>query len=146
MPDSKAISDLELARILRTIPVSQSNNGFIVEAARRLQYGNTLTIDQAGWLSRLMRGVERGLKIKYYPYGSDDSDATMHVTELVLRAFSHDGGGLWFDRDGDIRDSFVWCSGFTERWLKVSDLLCALENAVTAKYGEDKPMAIIEEG
>jgi hypothetical protein len=62
----------------------------------------------------------------------------------TLRAFTHKGGGVYFEADGDIRDAFVWTSGFMEHWFKVSDLLLALDN-LDGKLGLDKPIAVIEE-
>jgi hypothetical protein len=98
-----------------------------------------LTISQSIWLGDLGRGVERGSKMRYYPMGAKDAD---HPLEVILRAFTYEGGGL-YAHDEDIRESYVWCSGFTERWFKVSDLLDALENAVSCKFGDESPMAII---
>jgi hypothetical protein len=102
-----------------------------------------LTVEQAGLLGDLIHGVERGLKLRYYPYGADYSDATMHVQKFELRAFTYEGGVL-YPHDKDIRDAHVWCSGIFEHWLKVGDLIIALDNAVTGKAGMDKPMAVIE--
>jgi hypothetical protein len=62
---------------------------------------------------------------------------------LVMRAFTHEGGGFVDEKD-DVRDAYVWCSGFTERWLKVEDVLVALDNATSGRAGMDKPMAIID--
>jgi len=103
-----------------------------------------LTVTQAGWLCDLMRGVEGKLNLRYYPFGTDSAVDEPRHTSYTLRAFTHDGGGFWFDKDGNIWDAYVWCSGIIEHWFKISDLIQALENAITAKYGEDKPMAIIE--
>ena len=99
-----------------------------------------LTINQAGWLGDLIHGVERGWKMRYYPMGAKDAD---HPAVVMLRAFTYEGGGL-YPRDGDIRESYVWCSGLTESWFKVNDILDALENAITCKFGDESPMAIID--
>jgi hypothetical protein len=99
-----------------------------------------LTIDEAGRLSDLIHGVERGLKLRYYPRGSEDAERPLTA---VLRAFTREDSSL-YPHDADIRDAFVWTSGFMEHWLKVSDLLAALDNAVTGRHGFDKPMAVIE--
>lgn len=100
-----------------------------------------LTLSQASWLGELIHGVERGLKMRYYPLGSDSADNPM---TCVLRAFTYNGGGM-YPYNADVRDSYVWTSGFMEKWLKVDDLLKALDNAINGKDGTDKPMAIIEE-
>jgi hypothetical protein len=99
-----------------------------------------ITIEQAGWLGDLIHGVERGCKMHYYPMGAKDAD---HPMAVVLRAFTYEGGGL-YPHDEDIRESYVWCSGIIETWLKVGDVLDALENAVTCKFGDESPMAIID--
>lgn len=99
-----------------------------------------LTLRQMMLLGELDRGVARKAKMRYYQRGQASADNPM---VCVLRAFSRDGGGFWPD-DADIRDAYVWTSGFTERWFKVSDLLTALEN-LSGVHGLDSPMARIEE-
>jgi hypothetical protein len=99
-----------------------------------------LNMDDAGHLGELILGVERGRKMRYYPLGSDSADNPLRV---VLRAFTHDGGGL-YTRDADIRDAYVWTSGFTERWFPVRDLMKALANTIDARHGMNQPMAVIE--
>jgi hypothetical protein len=101
-----------------------------------------LTINEAGLLADLMRGVQGNKKMRYYPQGADGD--TEHPMIATLRAFTHKGGGVYFEADGDIRDAFVWTSGFMEHWFKVSDLLLALDN-LDGKLGLDKPIAVIEE-
>jgi hypothetical protein len=61
---------------------------------------------------------------------------------MVMRAFTHDGGGFLSEKD-DIRDAYVWCSGFTERWFKVTDLIEALDN-LDGKHGDTNPIATID--
>lgn len=100
---------------------------------------NVLTINQAGYLGDLIRGVERGAKLRYYPMGAKDAD---HPMTQVLRAFTHDGGGF-YPHDADIRDSHVWTSGITERWFKVSDLITAMDNAINGR-DINAPMAMID--
>jgi hypothetical protein len=95
-------------------------------------------------MADLIQGVQRKSKMRYYPRGvCPESDTVMSMT-LIFRAFSHDGGGLWFDNDGDVRDAFVWCSGFMERWLKVDDIIDAMENHTDMRHGETAPMAVID--
>lgn len=101
----------------------------------------TLTLTDAGRLADLIRACERNARIRYYPRGTDDAD---HPMTGVLRCFAHEGGGLWFDADGDIRDAYVHISGTFEHWFKVSDLMAALGNAVDARQGWDKPMLMID--
>ncbi len=101
----------------------------------------TLTIGQAGYLADLIRGVEGGKKLRYYQRGSDDAERPLVV---VMRAFTYESGGL-YPHDADIRDAYVWCSGMFEHWLKVRDLMRALENAVTGGHGYSSPMAVIVE-
>lgn len=100
-----------------------------------------LNINQAGYLAELIRAVDGNKRLRYYPIGAD-GDAPNQVIEI--RAFTREDGSM-APYDADIRDTFVWTSGFTEHWFKVSDLLLALENAITGKYGLDKPMAMVEE-
>lgn len=101
----------------------------------------TLTINEAGHIGDLIRAVERSLRMKYYPRGVE---STGHPMEMVLRAFTYEGGGLYAP-DGDIREAYVWCSGFTEQWLRVDKLIKALDN-LDGKHGEDQPIAVIEPG
>jgi hypothetical protein len=98
-----------------------------------------ITINEAGHLGDLIRAVERSLKMKYYPRGVESAD---HPMEMVLRAFTNEDSSL-FPSDGDIREAYVWCSGFTEHWIRVDGLLTALDN-LDGKHGEDQPIAIIE--
>lgn len=95
-----------------------------------------LTIERAGYLADLIRGVEAGAKLAYYPSGAD----TVTPLIVVLRAFTYDGGGL-YPRDKDIRDAHVWTSGMFERWFTVRELLDALENTIDASHGMGAPMA-----
>jgi len=101
-----------------------------------------LSLNDADLLGQLIRGVQAGAKLRWCPYGADDSDATMHTATFSLRAFTYNGGGFTRDED-DVRDTYVWCSGIFERWLKVSDIITALDNT-QGKHGLDKPMAVIE--
>jgi hypothetical protein len=101
-----------------------------------------MTLNEAGILGDLVNAVGRGDRLRYYPYGADESDATMHVVEGVLRAFTLEGGGF-YPNNKDVRDAYVWVSGFTERWYKVSDLILALDNN-DGKHGLDKPIAVID--
>ena len=98
-----------------------------------------LTLNQAGVLADLIRGVQAGAKLRYYPRGADDAD---HPMVQSLRAFTHDGGGFISEHD-DVRDAYVWTSGFTEHWFKVEDLITALDN-IQGTHGLDKPMAVID--
>jgi len=99
-----------------------------------------LSLREAGLLSELIHGVDRNLKLRYYQFGTRDAD---HPLVVMMRAFTYDGGGFINETD-DIRDVYVWCSGFTERWLKVSDILTALDN-LDGKHGDTNPIATIEE-
>ena len=78
-------------------------------------------------------------KLRYYPRGADDAD---HPMVQSLRAFTHDGGGFISEHD-DVRDAYVWTSGFMEHWFKVEDLIMALDN-IQGTHGLDKPMAVID--
>lgn len=98
-----------------------------------------LTLNQADLLGGLIRAVQAGVKLRYYQFGSRDAD---HPLEVVLRAFTHNGGGFLSETD-DVRDEFVWCSGFIEHWLHVDHLLKALDN-IDGKHGLDNPIAIID--
>jgi hypothetical protein len=98
-----------------------------------------LSLSEAGVLGDLIRGVQASAKLRYYQFGGRDADRPLVVT---MRAFTQDGGGFISDKE-DIRGAYVWCSGFLERWLKVSDLVKALDN-IYGKHGLDNPMAVIE--
>jgi len=99
-----------------------------------------MTIDQAIYLGDLVNGVQRGLRMRYFPFGADDNNKPMGMS---MRAFTYENGNL-YPHNADIRDAYVWFSGFTEHWIKVSDLLLALDNAVNGTQGMNKPMAIID--
>lgn len=102
---------------------------------------DNLTITDAGYLADIMRAVDRkdNVRLTWYPFGGDNPEIK---TTYVIRAITHDGGGFWFDPDGDVRDAYLWLSGTTERWLKISDLMDALR----AMTGNDTtvPLATIE--
>jgi len=98
-----------------------------------------LSLNDAGLLGDLIRGVQAGAKLSWYQFGTRDAD---HPAIFTLRQFTYDGGGF-IREDEDVRDAYVWCSGIFERWLKVSDLITALDN-LDGKHGLDKPMAVIE--
>ena len=98
-----------------------------------------LTINQAGLLADLLRGVQAGAKLSYYQFGTRDAD---HPLIVVMRAFTHNGGGFISEKD-DVRDAFVWCSSFIEHWFHVEHLITALDN-IDGKHGLDEPMAIID--
>lgn len=98
-----------------------------------------LTINDSILLGDLHRGVERGLKLRYYQFGTRDVD---HPLVVTMRAFTYDGGNL-YPHDADIRDAYVWCSGFMERWFKVDELIKALGN-IDGKHGLEEPMAVID--
>ena len=106
----------------------------------RLASDRVLTVRQAGLLCELIRGVDRRLKIRIYPAGADDAE---HPLVVVMRAFTHKGGGFLNETD-DIRDGYVWCSGFTESWHEVSWLIRALSN-LDGHLGFSGPMATIDE-
>ncbi|SRR6266568_1730325 len=97
-----------------------------------------LTIEQAGYLADLIRGVEHDEKLCWYPLGAD----TVVSATVVLRAFTNADGSL-YPHNADIRDAHVWTSGMFERWFPVRDVLAALANAI---YGTvpDEPMAWIK--
>lgn len=98
-----------------------------------------LTLNQADLLGQLIRGVQAGAKLRYYQFGARDAE---HPLTVSMRAFTHDGGTFLSEMD-DIRDSYVWCSGFMEHWLKVDELITAIDN-LQGKHGLDEPMAVIE--
>lgn len=103
-----------------------------------------LSLNRAGLLSDLMRAVQlsnkqSGVKLRYYPHGSD----TDKPAEYVLRAFTHQDG-TFLSENEDVRDVFVWCSGMFEHWIKVEELLDALDNATSGRFGMEKPMAVID--
>lgn len=100
-----------------------------------------LTINRAGMLSDLIRGVEQNAKLVWYPIGSDTDKPMVQI----LRAFTYAEGAL-YPHNADIRDAHVWTSGFTEHWFPVSDVLDAFENINDGSHGMDKPMARIDFG
>jgi hypothetical protein len=122
--------------------VDEHEHGHVAAIVPATNVKSILTLNEAGLLADLIRGVQAKAKLRWYPYGADDSDATMHVAEFRLRQFTYDGGGFISEKD-DVRDAYVWCSGMMERWLKVSDLIHALDN-IDGKHGMDKPIAVID--
>ncbi len=101
---------------------------------------DVLTLQDAGYLADLIRGVESGAKLRYYPMGAEDAD---HPFTAVMRAFTNDGGGF-YSFTADVRDSHIWCSGMMERWFLVRDLIKAMKNAINGQDGLDQPMAFID--
>lgn len=110
------------------------------EYERNIEPPRTLTINQSMLLGQIHHGVERGLKLRYYQFGTRDAD---HPLIVSMRAFTYEGGNL-YAHDADVRDAYVWTSGFTERWFKVDELITALDN-MQGTHGLDNPMAVIEE-
>jgi hypothetical protein len=51
-----------------------------------------LTINQAGYLADLIRGVERGKRMRWYPLGAGSVD---HPLTVTLRAFTNPDGSLY---------------------------------------------------
>ena len=98
-----------------------------------------LTLNHAGILGDIIRGVERNLKLRFYPRGSESADCPLTYT---MRAFTREGGGF-YPNDKDVRDAFVWCSGTFESWFPVDVLIDALDN-IDGKHGDTNPIAIIE--
>lgn len=103
----------------------------------------TLTLSDAGYLSDVLRAVERNAKLRWYPLGTDSADYPLVQT---MRAVTREGGGLWSDADGDVRDAYVWTSGMTETWLPVRELTAALRRMTNPDNADwsDKPLAVIE--
>jgi len=98
-----------------------------------------LSLNDADLLGQLIRGVQAKAKLRWYQFGTRDAD---HPATFTLRAFTYDGGGF-IRNDDDVRDAYVWCSGIFERWLKVSDIITAMDN-LGGKHGLDNSMAVIE--
>jgi len=115
--------------------IKQGDTAWLRAEAERLK----LSLNDAGLLGDLIRGVQGGAKLRWYQFGTRDAD---HPAIFTLRAFTYDGGGFIRDED-DVRDEFVWCSGIFERWLKVSDIIKALDN-MQGKHGLENAMAVIE--
>jgi hypothetical protein len=101
---------------------------------------SVLTLNDAGLLGDLLRAVQGNYRLRYYPNGAEGD--TDHPVEGVLRAFTLEGGGFYPNND-DVRNAYVWTSGFMERWYKVSDLIRALDN-IDGKHGLGEPMAVLE--
>jgi hypothetical protein len=99
-------------------------------------------------LSDLLRAVQAsshqsGVKMRWYPVGHDPGSNVPRQMDLVMRAFTHKDGTFLSEQD-DVRDAYIWFSGFTERWIKVEEVLDALDNAVNGNHGTDQPMAVID--
>ena len=91
-------------------------------------------------LADLIRGVQAGAKLRYYPRGADDAD---HPMVQSLRAFTHDGGGFISEHD-DVRDAYdadLWVRGALR--FKVEDLIMALDN-IQGTHGWTSPLAVID--
>ena len=98
-----------------------------------------LSFNDAVALSDLLRAVQAGAKMRIFWEGEDSAE---HPLSVTLRPFTEPEGGFWGD-DKDIRDSSVWCSGISERWIKTTILMAALDN-IDGHLGSKKPMAIID--
>jgi len=114
-------------------------SGIIEAAAGPPPKERILSLNDAELLGQLIRGVQAGAKLRWYQFGTRDADHPLIVT---MRAFTYDGGNFIRETD-DVRDAYVWCSGIFERWLKVSDIITALDN-IDGKHGMENPMAVIE--
>ncbi len=99
-----------------------------------------LTLTDAGYLSDILRGVEQGAYIRWYPRGTDSAD---NPIKSVMRAITHEGGGLWFDSDGDVRNAYIWTSGIWEHWLPVREVMSALRR-MTGSGDMSQPLATID--
>lgn len=100
-----------------------------------------LTLTEAHHLADIFAAQERHDRLYWYPSGAENGAP---CGSYVMRAFTHEGGGLWFDKDGDVRDAYLWLSGIGELWLRVSDIIRALENVIDARHGPGEPMARLE--
>lgn len=98
-----------------------------------------LTLNDAGLLADLIRGVQANAKLRWYQFGTRDTE---HPLIVSMRAFTHEGGGFISEKE-DIRDAYVWCSSFLEHWLKVSNIIKALDN-LNGKHGLENPIAVID--
>jgi hypothetical protein len=136
------LTNKDLAERLRTMDEAMAPDAsdLVEEAATRLeQPPRALSLNEADLINVLMRGVSSNAKLNWYQFGSRDAD---HPLTMVMRAFTYDGGGFLSDTD-DVRDAYVWCSGFVERWFKVSDIIKALDN-LDGKHGDTNPIATID--
>lgn len=97
-----------------------------------------ITLTDAMYLSDLIAGVTAGSQLEYHYAGSE----THTPATYSMRAFTHNFGGF-ISNDENLLDAYVWLSGMSERWLKVSDLIKALKNTHTGEYGMSEPMAVI---
>jgi NADPH-dependent ferric siderophore reductase len=97
-----------------------------------------LTIDDLQNLADLLRAVQAGAKMKWYPAGTDSAD---HPMEVVLRQFTNRDRMYW-PADRDIRDAYVWVSGIMEHWMSVRRIVRALSNH-DGHLGMTEPMATI---
>jgi hypothetical protein len=142
MSDIERLSNKKLAARLRNMDDAMAPNApeLVNEAATRLEQSPwVLTLNDAGLLSDLIRGVQAKAKLRWYQFGTRDADHPLIVT---MRAFTYDGGGFIREHD-DVLNAYVWCSGIFERWIKVSDIIKALDN-LQGKHGLENPMAVIE--
>lgn len=126
------------AFLTNKISYIDDKHGHIAAITHPDKVSHVLTINQAGLLADLIRGVQAGAKLRYYPFGTRDAD---HPLIVVMRAFTYEGGGL-YPHDADVRDAYVWTSGFTESWFKVDELIKALDN-MQGTHGLENPMAVI---
>lgn len=142
MTDIKKLNNKEFAKYLRSLDYGMPPNEdeIIEEAATRLEQApRVLALNDAELLADLIRGVQAGAKLRWYQFGTRDADHPLIVT---MRAFTHIGGNFISEKD-DIRDEYVWLSGFTERWINIDDIIKALDN-MQGKHGLENPMAVID--
>jgi hypothetical protein len=97
-----------------------------------------VTMSMAHYLADLVQAVEYSKKMEWYPHGASLSPADT----FTLRAFVRNEQNFFYPAAASVLDALVWCSGITEHWLPVRDILAALENGINGT-DETQPMAVI---
>lgn len=83
----------------------------------------TLTVTDLFHLADLAGAV--GSKSNVRARWAVDGDMNT-VADGVIRNFTKENGMFWTDKDGDVRDAFLWISGMFESFIPVRTVLAQM--------------------
>lgn len=74
-------------------------------------------------VSELAEAADKGYKVRF---SLDDGD---NIAEGVARGFTNEEG-YHFNYSSDVREACLWISGFTERFMPVSQILALMDKGM----------------